>query len=86
MDNLQSMTYQTFEQDPVKYRNYEEVMESFSTPHSILRTLSIAMFLTASLFRPSFAHYQNGPSLSGCTCLFPASLPDFVNPKRNVPY
>ena len=25
MDNLQSMTYQTFEQDPVKYRNYEEV-------------------------------------------------------------
>jgi hypothetical protein len=29
MDNLQSMTYQTFEQDPVKYRNYEEVS---STP------------------------------------------------------
>lgn len=25
MDNLQSMTYQTFERDPVKYRNYEEV-------------------------------------------------------------
>lgn len=25
MDNLQSVTYQTFEQDPVKYRNYEEV-------------------------------------------------------------
>ena len=25
MDNLQSMTYNTFEQDPVKYRNYEEV-------------------------------------------------------------
>jgi len=25
MDNLQSITYQTFEQDPVKYRNYEEV-------------------------------------------------------------
>ncbi len=24
MDNLQSTTYQTFEQDPVKYRNYEE--------------------------------------------------------------
>lgn len=24
MDNLQSVTYQTFEQDPVKYRNYEE--------------------------------------------------------------
>jgi hypothetical protein len=24
MDNLQSITYQTFEQDPVKYRNYEE--------------------------------------------------------------
>ncbi len=25
MDNLQSITYHTFEQDPVKYRNYEEV-------------------------------------------------------------
>lgn len=25
MDNLQSITYQTFEQDPVKYHNYEEV-------------------------------------------------------------
>lgn len=25
MDNLQSMTYQTFEQDPVKYERYEEV-------------------------------------------------------------
>jgi len=28
MDNLQNMTYQTFEQDPVKYERYEEV----STP------------------------------------------------------
>ncbi|KAH8100111.1 PRMT5-domain-containing protein [Cristinia sonorae] len=26
MDNLQSMTYNTFEQDPVKYRNYEEAI------------------------------------------------------------
>ncbi|KAG6900677.1 hypothetical protein C0993_004986 [Termitomyces sp. T159_Od127] len=26
MDNLQSVTYQTFEQDPVKYRQYEEAM------------------------------------------------------------
>ncbi len=25
MDNLQSTTYQTFEQDPVKYQKYEEV-------------------------------------------------------------
>lgn len=25
MDNLPSITYQTFEKDPVKYRNYEEV-------------------------------------------------------------
>lgn len=28
MDNLQSITYQTFEQDPVKYHNYEEVRVS----------------------------------------------------------
>ncbi|KAF8896284.1 PRMT5 arginine-N-methyltransferase-domain-containing protein [Infundibulicybe gibba] len=26
MDNLQSVTYQTFEQDPVKYRHYEEAI------------------------------------------------------------
>ncbi|TCD60480.1 methyltransferase protein [Steccherinum ochraceum] len=26
MDNLQSMTYNTFEQDPIKYRNYEEAI------------------------------------------------------------
>ncbi|EIN04806.1 PRMT5-domain-containing protein [Punctularia strigosozonata HHB-11173 SS5] len=26
MDNLQSLTYQTFEKDPVKYRNYEEAV------------------------------------------------------------
>ncbi|KAF7327615.1 Protein arginine N-methyltransferase [Mycena kentingensis (nom. inval.)] len=26
MDNLQSVTYQTFEQDPVKYQNYEEAI------------------------------------------------------------
>ncbi|KAI9061047.1 PRMT5-domain-containing protein [Trametes sanguinea] len=26
MDNLQSITYHTFEQDPVKYRNYEEAI------------------------------------------------------------
>ncbi|KAG7089782.1 hypothetical protein E1B28_011434 [Marasmius oreades] len=26
MDNLHSITYQTFEQDPVKYRNYEEAV------------------------------------------------------------
>ncbi|KAJ3874601.1 shk1 kinase-binding protein 1 [Lentinula edodes] len=26
MDNLQSITYQTFEQDPVKYRSYEEAI------------------------------------------------------------
>ena len=25
-DNLQSTTYQTFEQDPVKYANYEEAI------------------------------------------------------------
>jgi protein arginine N-methyltransferase 5 len=25
MDNLQGITYQTFEQDPVKYQKYEEV-------------------------------------------------------------
>lgn len=30
MNNLPSMTYQTFEQDPVKYRNYEEARISMS--------------------------------------------------------
>ncbi|KAI0661471.1 PRMT5-domain-containing protein [Cubamyces menziesii] len=32
MDNLQSITYQTFEQDPVKYRNYEEVRTPSLSP------------------------------------------------------
>ena len=27
MDNLQGITYQTFEQDPVKYQKYEEVRD-----------------------------------------------------------
>lgn len=26
MDNLQSITYHTFEQDPVKYKQYEEAV------------------------------------------------------------
>ncbi|KIJ67063.1 hypothetical protein HYDPIDRAFT_85533 [Hydnomerulius pinastri MD-312] len=33
MDNLQSITYQTFEQDPVKYHNYEEVGSLHSMTH-----------------------------------------------------
>lgn len=32
MDNLQSVTYQTFEQDPVKYQKYEEVRSAFYDP------------------------------------------------------
>jgi type II protein arginine methyltransferase len=36
MDNLPSTTYHTFEQDPVKYRNYEEVS----------RVLSALIFIT----------------------------------------
>lgn len=55
MDNLQSMTYQTFEQDPVKYRNYEEVMKytyHFYTAH--LHSHSHLHCLSSS--RPCFAH------------------------------
>ena len=36
MDNLQGITYQTFEQDPVKYRNYEEVRWRRNISHSNL--------------------------------------------------
>lgn len=35
MDNLQGITYQTFEQDPVKYQNYEEVRIGDFDPASI---------------------------------------------------
>jgi hypothetical protein len=35
MDNLQGITYQTFEQDPVKYQNYEEVRTGNFDPASI---------------------------------------------------
>lgn len=30
MDNLQGITYQTFEQDPVKYQKYEEVRDDLT--------------------------------------------------------
>jgi hypothetical protein len=30
MDNLASMTYEVFEKDPVKYRQYEQVCENLS--------------------------------------------------------
>ena len=36
MDNLQSITYQTFEQDPGKYRNYEEVRYCRVAPLRVL--------------------------------------------------
>jgi hypothetical protein len=35
MDNLQSITYQTFEQDPVKYQSYEEVNGSTHAKHNL---------------------------------------------------
>ncbi len=34
MDNLPSVTYQTFEQDPVKYMLYEEAMVRAFADHS----------------------------------------------------
>lgn len=39
MDNLQSITYQTFERDPVKYYNYEEVRVLCHTVLSVLYSL-----------------------------------------------
>jgi hypothetical protein len=36
MDNLPSTTYHTFEQDPVKYRNYEEVSRVLNILISII--------------------------------------------------
>ena len=59
MDNLQSMTYQTFEQDPVKYRNYEEVKKR--SPYTVfllrfLRCLFSDHVLPVFIFRPYFVH------------------------------
>jgi hypothetical protein len=34
MDNLQGITYQTFEQDPVKYQKYEEVSDDLIDSHN----------------------------------------------------
>ena len=58
MDNLQSMTYQTFEQDPVKYRNYEEVKKGLLIP-SLYCGFKMAFFdhvLPVFIFRPYFVH------------------------------
>ena len=38
MDNLQSATYETFERDPVKYHQYEEVSMRRSPVISVLST------------------------------------------------
>jgi len=48
MDNLQSMTYQTFEQDPVKYERYEEV--------SIPSLCGALMYLTLLMYRQFLEH------------------------------
>lgn len=43
MDNLESQTYETFEQDPVKYRNYEEAMKQalMDTPEEKITVLMV---------------------------------------------
>lgn len=40
MDNLQSVTYQTFEQDPVKYRQYEEVGDTMHHLERVAKDVS----------------------------------------------
>ena len=58
MDNLQSMTYQTFEQDPVKYRNYEEVKKGLLIP-SFYCGFKMAFSdhaLLVFIFRQCFVH------------------------------
>src|SRR5882762_5556065 len=56
MDNLQSMTYQTFEQDPVKYRNYEEVRPALNKINRIV----------LSPFRQYIVPYRNGHPVAEC--------------------
>ena len=56
MDNLQSMTYQTFEQDPVKYKNYEEVRLRHGNADPIAVTID----------RQYSKHCLNGQRQIGC--------------------
>uniref|UniRef100_A0A8H8CMM8 Protein arginine N-methyltransferase n=1 Tax=Psilocybe cubensis TaxID=181762 RepID=A0A8H8CMM8_PSICU len=43
MDNLPSITYQTFEQDPVKYRQYEEAMYRAFLDHAVDEKLVVCV-------------------------------------------
>jgi hypothetical protein len=60
MDNLQSMTYQTFEQDPVKYERYEEV--------GTLSRGSNAATDNCIDDRQFSEHLWNGQRENGCEC------------------
>ena len=41
MDNLESQTYETFEKDPIKYRNYEWAVRDALLKHPVERTIVI---------------------------------------------
>jgi len=47
MDNLQGITYHTFEQDPVKYSNYEEAIYRALVDYPATDRLSVIPFISA---------------------------------------
>ena len=69
MDNLQSVTYQTFEQDPVKYRQYEEV-SGIRWPRMRCRLFEQAIYAAISEWPNKtdkmYVHFLTSPTASHC--------------------
>ena len=49
MDNLESQTYETFERDPIKYRNYEDAIHGALQDTPADKVSVIMVVRTASL-------------------------------------
>jgi len=60
MDNLQGITYQTFEQDPVKYQKYEEVSGNSNQTNGYIKVPSLRRTRRYSRL------YLNGHHQRGC--------------------
>lgn len=62
MDNLQSVTYQTFEQDPVKYHNYEEVRLKYTSHNNANSCVRCLGDISGTLGVASFRQNVRGSS------------------------
>jgi hypothetical protein len=69
MDNLESQTYETFERDPIKYRNYEDAIHSalLETAEDKVSVIMVVRVVSASLLPAPLTHARLVPW--SCPCL-----------------